>query len=69
MSMNLSNIAILNIHRIDSNCFISGFSKTKGINLLQNNDFTVKNAAHQSEKREEEQEGPPSLKSVTHIVH
>ena len=50
--MNLSNIAILKIHRINYHRFTSGFSKTKGINLLQNNDFTVKNAAHRSEKGE-----------------
>ena len=42
MSMNLSDIAILNIKSAD-NCFImSGISKTEVINLMQNIDLTEK---------------------------
>ena len=42
MSMNLSDIAILNIKSAD-NCFImSGISKTEAINLMQNIDLTEK---------------------------
>ena len=35
MSMNLSNIAILNIKRADYRCIISGISKSEAMNLLQ----------------------------------
>ena len=42
MSMNLSNIAILNIKRGDYCCIISGISKSMFINLIQNIDLTVK---------------------------
>ena len=40
MSMNLSNIAILNIKSADYCCIISGISKTEAINLMQNIDLT-----------------------------
>ena len=36
MSMNLSDIAILNIKSVDYCCIISGISKRKAINLMQN---------------------------------
>ena len=36
MSMNLSNIAILNIKRPDCRCIISAISKKGAINLMQN---------------------------------
>ena len=34
MSMNLSNIAILNIHGAGSQCIISGTSKSEAVSLL-----------------------------------
>ena len=42
MSMNLSNIAILNIKGVDYCCFISGISKSQTINLMQNTNLTKK---------------------------
>ena len=42
MSMNLSDIAILNIKVSDYRCIISLISKNDAINLLQNADFTEK---------------------------
>ena len=42
MSMNLSNIAILNIKGSDYRCVISGISKNEAINLIQNADLTEK---------------------------
>ena len=36
MSMNFSNIAILNIKRADYHCIINGSSRNKAINLMQN---------------------------------
>ena len=43
MSMNLSNIAILNIKGPDYHFLISLASKNEAINLLQNADLTKKN--------------------------
>ena len=43
MSMNLSDIAILNIKDSDYCCIISLISKTEAINLMQNADLTKKN--------------------------
>ena len=40
MSMNLSNIAILNNKSAGYRCIISGISKSEGINLIQNIDLT-----------------------------
>ena len=40
MSMNLNNIAILNICSIDYRCIINGISKSEAVNLLKNADFT-----------------------------
>ena len=40
MSMNLSNIAILNIRGADCCCIISGISKSEAVNLMQNTNFT-----------------------------
>ena len=40
MSMNLIDIAILNIKSADYCCIISGISKSKAVNLMQNIDFT-----------------------------
>ena len=42
MSMNLSDIAILNIKSADYRCIISGIRKSKAINLMQNIDLTKK---------------------------
>ena len=42
MSMNLSDIAILNIKVSDYRCIISLISKNEAINLLQNAHFTEK---------------------------
>ena len=42
MSMNLSDIAILNIKGFDYCCIISGISKSEAIKLLQINDLTEK---------------------------
>ena len=36
MSMNLSDIASLNMHGTDYCCIISGVSKIKAINIMQN---------------------------------
>ena len=43
MSMNLSNIASLNIHDTDYRCIISGISKSEGVHLLQKADLKEKN--------------------------
>ena len=40
MSMNLSDIAILNIKGSDYRCIISLISRTEAINLIQNADLT-----------------------------
>ena len=42
MSVNLGNIAILNIKSADSWCIISRISKSETINLMQNIDLTEK---------------------------
>ena len=42
MSMDLSDIAILNIKSTGYGCIISGISKSKTINLMQNIDLTKK---------------------------
>ena len=42
MSINLSDIAILNIKNTDYCCVISGISISKAINLMQNIDLTGK---------------------------
>ena len=42
MSMNLSDIAILNIKGSDFRCIISLISKNEAINVMQNADFTKK---------------------------
>ena len=42
MSVNLSDMAILNIHGADYRCIISGISKCEAINLIQNIDLTEK---------------------------
>ena len=39
MSINLNNIAILNIKGIDCHCIINGISKSDSLNLLQNTDL------------------------------
>ena len=42
MSMNLSNIDVLNIKGSDYCCIINGVSKNEAINLMQNADLTEK---------------------------
>ena len=42
MSMNLSDIAILNIKSFDYSCIISIISKNEATNLVQNADFIIK---------------------------
>ena len=42
MSVNLSDIAILNINGSDYCCIISSIIKNKAINLMQNDDLTEK---------------------------
>ena len=42
MSINLSNISILNIRGSDYRCVISLISKTQAINLMQHADLTEK---------------------------
>ena len=42
VSMNLSNIAILNIKIEDYSCIISGISKSGAINVMQNIDLKEK---------------------------
>ena len=42
MSMNLSNIAILNIKGSDYCCIVGLISKNKAINVMQNADLTEK---------------------------
>ena len=46
MSMNLSNIFILNIRGPDYRCIISGICKSDAINLMQNIDLTKKKTEH-----------------------
>ena len=42
MSINLNNIAILNINSVDYRCIINGISKGDALNLLKNADLTKK---------------------------
>ena len=42
MSMNLSDIGVLNIHSADYRCIISGISKSETINLMQKTNLTEK---------------------------
>ena len=42
MSINLSDIAILDIKSVDYQCIINGISKKEAINLMQNMNFTKK---------------------------
>ena len=44
MSMNLGDIAILNIKCVDYCCIIAGISKSEAINLMQNTDLTEKSS-------------------------
>ena len=45
MSMNPSNIAILNIRGVDYCCIINGISKNEAVNLLQNADLNEKSGS------------------------
>ena len=42
MSMNLSDIAVLNTESADYCCFISSIRQSEAMNLMQNIDFTEK---------------------------
>ena len=42
MSINLSDIAVLNIKSADYGCIISGISKNEAINIMRNADLTEK---------------------------
>ena len=42
MSLNLIDIAILNIDSVDYHCILNGISKSEGVSILQNTDFNVK---------------------------
>ena len=44
MSMNLSDIAILSIKSADYCCVVSGISKIRAVDLMQNIDLTKKSA-------------------------
>ena len=46
MSVNLGNIAILNIKGSDYRCIISLISKYEAINLIQNADLTKKSVKY-----------------------
>ena len=50
MSLDLSNIAILNIHGPGYCCIISEISKSEAINLIQNTEFTEKSGTLQNIK-------------------
>ena len=50
ISVNLSNIAILNIKGSDYRCIISLISKNEAINLLQNADLTKKVEHYKAKK-------------------
>ena len=50
MSINLSNIAILNIKDSDYRWIISGISKSEVINLMQNADLTENVERYKTEK-------------------
>ena len=45
MSMNLSDIAVLNMKNADCYCIITRISKCETINLMQNTDLTEKRGA------------------------
>ena len=42
MSMNLSDIAILNINGVHCHCIVTGISKSQAVNLLQKADLNEK---------------------------
>ena len=50
MSMNVSDIAILNIKSANYCCIISGISKNEAINVKQNANLTEKNRTLQNIK-------------------
>ena len=51
MTVNLDDIAILNIFGVDNRCSIDGISKSKFINLLQNAEFTEKREYYETKKK------------------
>ena len=55
MSMNVSDIAILNIKGSDYCCIISLISKNEAINLFQNDDLSKKKKKQKKKNNEAEQ--------------
>ena len=53
MSMNFSDIAILNIKGSDYCCIFSWISKSVAIKLLQNGDLTEKSGTSENEYQEQ----------------
>ena len=47
MSMNLNDIAVLNIHGLDYRCIINRISESEAVNLLQNADLSEKSGTFQ----------------------
>ena len=50
MSINLNDIAILNIHSVDYGCNIFGIRKSDAVNLLENTDLTEKQGYYKNMK-------------------
>ena len=51
MSINLDDIAILNIRGVDYRCIINRISETEAVNLLQNVDLTEKRKRRNKNKK------------------
>ena len=51
MSINLDDIAILNIRGVDNRCIINRISETEAANLLQNVDLTEKRKRRNKNKK------------------
>ena len=51
MSINLDDIAILNIRGVDYRCIINRISETEAANLLQNVDLTEKRKRRNKNKK------------------
>ena len=50
ISMNLSNIAFLNVKKVDYCCITSEISKSEAINLMQNINLTEKRGTLKNKK-------------------
>ena len=51
ISVNLSNIAIINIHGANYRCIISRISKSEAINVMQNIDLSGKSRTLENTKK------------------